>query len=125
MNKNLLLGLWRHLLSIPAHLWRRQVHQSAEVSAHSLAFMTADHHAVRNLVVRELPRYGRPIPPEWIAERLYLPLERVTSILEELEHGMTFLFRNQQGEVVWAYPVTVEETPHKITFSSGEKLYAA
>ncbi len=125
MNKNLLLGLWRHLVSIPAHLWRRQVHQSAAGSAHSLEFMTADHHAVRNLVVRELPRYGQPIPPEWIAERLYLPLERVKSILEELEHGLTFLFRNPQGEVTWAYPVTVDKTPHKITFSSGEKLYAA
>ena len=38
---------------------------------------------------------------------------------------MTFLFRNPLGEVTWAYPVTVDTTPHPITFSSGEKLYGA
>ena len=38
---------------------------------------------------------------------------------------MTFLFRNPAGDVTWAYPVTVDQTPHQVTFSSGEKLYAA
>jgi len=38
---------------------------------------------------------------------------------------MTFLFRNKEGEVVWAYPVTVDKTPHHLTFSTGEQLYAA
>jgi hypothetical protein len=32
---------------------------------------------------------------------------------------------NDQGEVSWAFPVTVETTPHKMGFSSGERLYAA
>jgi hypothetical protein len=26
---------------------------------------------------------------------------------------------------LWAYPVTVDKTPHRITFNTGEKLYAA
>ncbi len=125
MNKNILLGMWRHLVAIPSHIWRRQVHQSAQVGTDALKFMSEDHHRVRNLVVLELPRYGRPIPPQWIADQLGLPLENVISILGELERGMTFLFRNSQGEVAWAYPVTVEKTPHQVTFSSGEKLYAA
>jgi hypothetical protein len=38
---------------------------------------------------------------------------------------MTFLFRNEQGSVTWAYPVTVDQTPHRVTFSSGEQVYAA
>ena len=66
-----------------------------------------------------------PIPPESIASAVGLPFERVGAILDELERGMTFLFRNASGAVTWAYPVTVEKTPHQITISSGEKLYAA
>ncbi|OGO41196.1 MAG: hypothetical protein A2Z04_05735 [Chloroflexi bacterium RBG_16_57_9] len=27
--------------------------------------------------------------------------------------------------VVWAYPVTVARTPHHLTFSTGEQVYAA
>ena len=125
MDKKLLLGLWRYLLPVPPRIWRGQVDQSAAGGTNALKFMSADHHRIRNLVVRELPRYGRPIPPGWIAGQLNLPLEKVNAILEELERGMTFLFRNPQGEVAWAYPLTVDKTPHQVTFSSGEKLYAA
>ena len=49
----------------------------------------------------------------------------MVGLLDDLEKHMTFLFRNAQGAVEWAYPVTVARTPHKVTFSSGEKLFAA
>jgi hypothetical protein len=125
MDKKLLLGMWRYLLPVPPQIWRGEVERSAEGGMRAIKFMSQDHHRIRDLVVRELPRYGRPIPPRWIAERFDLPLERVTAILDELERGMTFLFRNPLGEVAWAYPVTVDTTPHQVTFSSGEKIYAA
>jgi hypothetical protein len=38
---------------------------------------------------------------------------------------MTFLYRNERGEVTWAYPVTVAQTPHRLTFGSGEQVNAA
>jgi hypothetical protein len=38
---------------------------------------------------------------------------------------MTFICRNDEGMAVWAYPVTVEKTPHRLTFSTGEQIYAA
>jgi hypothetical protein len=125
MDKNLLLGMWRYLLPIPPQIWRGEVERSAEGGIRRIRFLSEDHHRIRDLVVRELPRYARPIPPAWITTQLGLPLERVSAILDELERGLTFLFRNPQGEVTWAYPVTVDETPHRVTFSSGEKLYAA
>jgi|WetSurMetagenome_2_1015567.scaffolds.fasta_scaffold223431_2 hypothetical protein len=90
-----------------------------------LAFMTDEHHRVRNFVVRELPRVGSPLTPEFIARSLSLTVERVKVLLDELEKHMTFLFRNEAGAVVWAYPVTVDPTPHRIRFGTGESLYAA
>ena len=125
MNQSLILGFRRFFLRIPGPIWRREAARSAMASEKALTFMTPDHHRVRDFVVRELPRIGRPIPPETIAQSLNLPQDRVGSILDELERNLTFLFRNEQGAVSWAYPVTVEPTPHRITFSSGEKLYAA
>ncbi len=87
--------------------------------------MKGEHHKVRDFVVRELPRLARPIPPETIAQSLDMDLQKVVSILNELEKNLTFLFRNEQGAVSWAYPVTVDKTPHRIKFSSGEQIYAA
>lgn len=125
MNKQLLLGLWRYLLPVPRQLWQGQVDKDAQVADRRLDFMSPDHHRVRNFAVLELPRAGRPLSPAHIAQELALPLDRVVSILDELEANMTFLFRNAIGEVTWAYPVTVEHTPHRLTFSTGEQVQAA
>ncbi len=125
MKTNLLLGLWRHLFPIPPLIWQREVAQSAKHDEARLAFMTPEHHAIRNLVVRELPRVGTPLTPDWIARQTNLPLDKVIAILDDLERHLTFLFRNSDGAVTWAYPVTVEPTPHRVTLSTGERIYAA
>lgn len=125
MNKSLLTGYWRFILRIPRPIWQQEVARSARAAEKALAFMTADHHRVRDFVVREMPRIAEPIPPETIGNCLDLTVAEVVSILDELEQNMTFLFRNEHGAVIWAYPVTVEKTPHRITFSTGEQIYAA
>jgi hypothetical protein len=87
--------------------------------------MSEDHHRVRNYVVAALPRVGEPLSPAFIAQALDLPQTQVVDILDELERHMTFLWRNEEGAVTWAYPVTVDRTPHHVTFSTGERIYAA
>ena len=125
MKDSLLLGLWRYLLPLPPALWKGEVSKGAQDTARRLGFMSEEHHLVRDFVVRELPRLGQPLSPEFIAEALELPQVRVVALLDELEKNMTFLFRNQEGAVTWAYPVTVDRTPHHVTFSTGEQVYAA
>ncbi len=120
MDSSLLLGLWRYMIPIPRAIWQNHVRGDAQ-----LDFMSEDHHQVRYFVVKEMPRVGTPLSPEFIAGELDLPLTQVTGILDDLEQHMTFLFRNEGGEVTWAYPVTVDHTPHHVTFSTGERVNAA
>ena len=125
MKNTLLMGMGRWMLPLPGMIWKHRVdRQKDHMSAH-LAFMSEDHHRVRNYVVREMPRVGAPISPARLAEDLDLSLERVAVILEQLERHLTFLFRNPAGYVAWAYPVTADETPHRITINGVERLYAA
>ncbi len=124
MTDRLLLGLGRHMIPLPRALWRRAFSATARKSRAGLAFMSDDHHRVRDFVVTELPRRGAPLPPETIAEALGLAVPRVASILDELERHLTFLFRSRGSAVTWAYPVTVDETPHRAHFSTGEEAYA-
>jgi hypothetical protein len=65
------------------------------------------------------------LSPESIAQAVNLPVDRVVAILDDLEKHMTFLFRNEEGAVTWAYPVTVDQTPHHVALSTGEMAYAA
>jgi len=125
MNNPLLLGLWRLTVSIPPRLWQAVISRQARDAVAGLGFMSEDHHRVRDFAVRELPRVSQPLSPAFIAEQLALPVERVTALLDDLEQHMTFLFRGDDGAVTWAYPVTVDRTPHHVTFSSGETCYAA
>ncbi len=125
MNKSLLLSVWKYLVRVPRPVWQGEVSRSAKNGRNRLGFMSPEHHRIRDYVVRELPRCGAPIPPEQISAALGITPARTAAILEALEKGMTFLFRNEKGEVTWAYPVTVDPTPHRITFSTGEQIYAA
>ena len=87
--------------------------------------MSNDHHRVRDFCVVELARRGAPLSPESIARELQLDLSHVKAILDELEENMTFIFRSQGESVTWAYPVTVDRTPHHVSFSTGEAVHAA
>ena len=124
MKDSLLLGLGRHMIPIPRMLWERLIKAKAVKARAGLAFMSEDHHRVRDFAVLELARAGAPLAPESIAEALDLAVPRVGSILEELEAHLTFVFRGDRRVVTWAYPVTVDETPHRASFSTGEEAYS-
>ena len=138
MKDSLLLGLGRHMIPIPRMVWERVVKARARKTHAGLGFMSEDHHRVRDFAVLELARSGAPLAPEKFAEALDLAVPRVVSILEELEgqdgfagalfddleEHLTFVFRGDRRVVTWAYPVTVDETPHRASFSTGEETYS-
>jgi hypothetical protein len=125
MKNYVLLGRGSQLLEMPAAHWQQDLLHVPEHSREMLRFMTEAHHQVRYLVVRGMAETGKPIEPGFIAEKLKLPLGQVGDILDELEKKLFFLARDEQGAVSWAYPVTVAPTPHRLNFSTGERLYGA
>lgn len=125
MGNEVLIGRGNQMTTLPQSLWETHLGAIPEHGQERLAFMTPDHHRVRYFVVGELIARARPIEPEHIAARLGLALERTVEILAELEQQLFFLVRDGRGAVVWAYPVTTDKTPHRLTFDSGEGIYAA
>jgi len=125
MEEKVLLGRGRQIIEISPSMWKKHLEQPPEHNQERLSFMTEAHQQVRYFVVSELARKGKPLPPEHISEKLKMPLGQVGTILDELERKLFFLVRNAQGAVAWAYPVTVEPTPHRLNFNTGERLYGA
>lgn len=127
MKDRIMLGLWKYMLSVPPFLMdmKKQLEREKLRYEAAMGFMTDGHRRVHHFAVGELPRAGKPLSPDSIAEELGLSRDRVVSILDDLEKHMTFLFRNRRGEVTWAYPVTIDTTPHHLTFSTGEQVFAA
>jgi len=125
MPEKLMIGLWRFIVKLPPSLWQKKIVGAARAFEARSGSFTDDHRRVHHFVVRQLPAAGGPLAPSVVAQGLGLPEDRVTAILDDLEKNMTYLWRNEGGEVIWAYPVTVEPTPHRVRFSTGEQLYAA
>ena len=114
------------MLPIPGALWRRQIESAAAgIAKANRRFMTDEVRRVHHAAVRELPYSARPLAAARIAEKAGTSVARATEILGDLERRLTFLVRNDRGEVTWAYPVTVDRTPHHVAFKSGERLDAA
>ncbi len=125
MSNRLMLGLWRYVLYVPPFIWKKQIEKGKKRFEREFGKMPEDFRHVHHFVVKELPCFGKPLPERIISKKLGLPSHRVRQATDYLEKRMTYLYRNESREVVWAYPVTVDKTPHKITFSTGEILYAA
>jgi hypothetical protein len=125
MTETILVGRGCQITRIPREEWEKHLSEVPQHSEARLSFMSEEHHLVRYFVVRELPRSGEPIQPEFISQRLNLPLAQVNAILDELEKNLFFLVRNGRGAVTWAFPITVDNTPHHLTFNTGERLCAA
>jgi hypothetical protein len=103
------------------------ISKGAKKSVEKLArdFRSEEYRNLYEFVVRELPREGKPLSPEFIGQQLKMSVDKVNDMLDALEKETLGLFREGQDAVVWAYPVTAAQTPHYLTFSTGEKVYAA
>lgn len=122
---HVLIGVGREIHSVPDDAFQKGVKGLPARMASRLAFMLRNHHSVRDFAVRELPRQDRPLSPMQIAQVTGLAPQDVSAILADLERNLFFLVRDREGNVSWAFPVTTSETPHRLRFSTGEKIFGA
>ena len=124
MFERVLLGVGRRMVPVPEWLFRPMVQRDAKKLSNRPA-LDPDQRRVQHFAVREIPRRREAIAPEVFAEELGLSLDEVNRILDELERRMTFLCRRGGKDVIWAYPVTAEETPHQVRIDGGAAFSAA
>ena len=125
MSGTILVGDDREIRRMPDDVFRKAIAGLPARMASRLAFMTQNHYTIRNFVVREMPRYGRPLSPRDIGNSTALDQRHVSELLSDLEKRLFFLVRDSDGSVNWAFPVTTATTPHKLQFSTGENIFGA
>ncbi|MCP4899449.1 MAG: hypothetical protein GY906_20990 [bacterium] len=124
MFERILLGVGRRMVPVPEWLFQKLVQRDAGKLAKRPA-LEPDERRMQHFAVREIPNRREPIAPQVFADELDLPIDEVNYMLDELEHRMTFLCRRGGEDVVWAYPVTAEQTPHQVSMEGGEPFSAA
>ena len=119
------IGLWKFTLPLPPFIINKVVYEGAQRSKQKVRQFSRGKKAVHHFVVRELAIKGESLSLDLIAKGLDMPLNEVALLVNELEQDKTFLYRKGSDRINWAYPVTVDDTPHQITFSTGERINAA
>jgi hypothetical protein len=125
MSGTILVGTGREIRRAPDDAFVQSIKGLPARMVSRLAFMTGDHHLVRDFVVREMPQQRSPISPLGIANVTGLDLRRVSVVLSDLERNLFFLVRDSDGNVSWAFPVTTSVTPHRLRFSTRENIFGA
>lgn len=123
--ESVLVARGTSLERMPAAQWQANVRSATNRMRQRLAFMSSEHHAIRNFVVSALPRMQRPILITEIARGVAIADTRVEQILIELERNLFFVVRNAGGDVTWAFPVTADPTAHHIDTGSGQRIFGA
>jgi len=125
MGETVLIGRDLHISNLPRQAWEAGLSEAPARIRARLDFMSDEHHLVRNYIVRELPRLGRPMRPSQVSQALGLRMRSTDKILVDLEERLFFIVRDHGGNVSWAFPGTADSTDHHILFSTGERLDAA
>lgn len=121
----LLIRLERFGLRLPRVLWQRVINAEARRSGKNLEWFTSEHHRVRDLAVTTIAATGSAVSQERLGSAAGIEWDRLAVVLDDLEKGKTFLYRSGSSDVDWAYPVTAENTGHRIRLDSGERFFAA
>jgi hypothetical protein len=125
MSGQILVGVGRAIHAVQDGDFLEGLENLPSRMASRLAFMSHDHHVVRDFVVREMPGHDKPLSPSHIAKATGLGLPGVSAVLADLERNLFFLVRDPEGSVSWAFPVTTSQTRHRLAFSTGERTSGA
>lgn len=126
MSTPILVANGASLELLPEATWRAGLEdQVPPLMKDRLAFMTPEHHRIRRNAVREIVRTGNAVATDVLAELSGLDESSALEILGDLERNLLFLVRDSNGDVSSAFPVSADKTPHRLTFSTGERLHGA
>ena len=125
LKRKAFIGIWRFMIPLPEAVLKRDIGKVAEAICRKTADVSEEERRLHRFVVMTVTDTKEPVTPEHIAHKLDMSLDRVKDVVEKLEEMKVFFYRYNSIGINWAYPVTAEDTVHKVAFTTGEQCNAA
>jgi hypothetical protein len=125
IKRKMYIGIWRFMLPLPMAISAKGVKRSVSGAKTKADLLSKEERKVHHFIVKQMAIAKEPILAEFIGEKLNISLNRVKDIVEKLEGMKTFCYRYNSQGINWVYPLSFEDTGHKITVSTGEQFFAA
>lgn len=119
------LGIFGLMLPIPPFLSAKGSKKGETGARANAKSLSEAERRLHHFVVMKLAVANEPITAEFVAKGLGMPIAQVLEIFDKLEKLKTFIYREDGKGINWAYPLSLKNTGHRITASSGEQFFAA
>jgi hypothetical protein len=124
-DRKMYMGVGRFMIPIPQMISNRGLEKGAAGAKAKAELLSEEERKVHYFVVKKMAIAKEPITAELVGEELDMPLERVEKTIDKLESLKTFFYRSDGKGINWAYPLSLENTGHRMTVSTGEEFSAA
>jgi hypothetical protein len=124
-DRKMYMGVGKFMLPIPLVISNKGLQKGVSGAKAKAGLLSEEEQKVHHFVVKKMADVQEPITAEFISEELGISLKTVVKIIEKLEVLKTFLYRSDGTGINWAYPLSLDNTGHRMTVSNGEQFSAA
>jgi hypothetical protein len=119
------MGVSSFMIPIPQMISTKGLEKGASGARAKAELLSEEERKVHFFVVKKMATAKESITAELVSEELGMPVNRIEEIIDKLEGLKTFLYRSDGRGINWAYPLSYENTGHKMVASTGERFFAA
>jgi len=119
------MGIGRFMIPISQLISARGLQKGVSGAKAKADLLSEEERRIHHYVVVKMADAKQSITAESVSNELNLPVHRVEKIINKLEAMKTFFYRSDGKGINWAYPLSLENTGHTMTSSTGERFFAA
>ena len=123
--RKMYMGIGKFMVPIPLTISNSGLKKGVSGAESKAQLLTEEERRIHHFVVRKMASVEKPIRAELVADEIGLPVSEVENAIDKLESLKTFLYRSDGRAIDWAYPLSLEETGHRMTVDTGEQFNAA
>ena len=124
-DRKMYIGIGKFMVPVPLVISNRGLEKAVSGAKAKARLLSEEERRVHHFVVKKMAVAKEPITAELISQELGISLEKVEKIIDKLEGLKTFVYRSDGKGINWAYPLSLENTSHRMTASTGEEFSAA
>ena len=124
-DRKMYMGIGKFMVPIPLAISNRGLQKGVSGAEIKAQCLSEEERRVHHFVVRKMASVEEPIKAELVADETGLPVDEVEKVIDKLESLKTFLYRSDGRGIDWAYPLSLDDTGHRMTVTTGESFNAA
>jgi len=125
LKRRMLMGIGKFMIPVPRAIASKGLGKGVSSVKAKADLLSPEERKIHHFIVSRMTETKKPLIAEQVGKELDLPFDRVEATIDKLEELKTFLYRSDGKGINWAYPLSLEDTGHRMTDSTGERFFAA